>query len=99
MPRFSANISMLFTERDILDRFAAAGAAGFGAAEIQFPYDLAPADLRAAKDDAGLEIAVINISAGDLVSGGPGLAAMPGARMISSGPWIRPVNTAPPWDL
>jgi hydroxypyruvate isomerase len=37
MPRFSANISMLFTERDILDRFAAAGAAGFGAAEIPVP--------------------------------------------------------------
>jgi hydroxypyruvate isomerase len=78
MPRFSANISMLFTERDLLDRFAAARAAGFGAAEIQFPYDLAPADLRAAKEDAGIEIAVINISAGDLISGGPGLAAMPG---------------------
>lgn len=78
MPRFSANISMMFTEHDLLDRFAAAAAAGFGAAEIQFPYNIAPADLRAAKEDAGLEIAVINISAGDLATGGPGLAAMPG---------------------
>ena len=39
MPRFSANISMLFAERDWLDRPAAAAAAGFGAIEIQFPYD------------------------------------------------------------
>jgi hydroxypyruvate isomerase len=78
MPRFSANISMMFTEYDLLDRFAAAGAAGFGAVEIQFPYNIAPADLRAAKEDAGLEIAAINISAGDLTTGGPGLAAMPG---------------------
>ena len=78
MPRFSANISMMFTEHDLLDRFPAARAAGFGAAEIQFPYNIPAADLRAAKDDSGLEIAVINISAGDLATGGPGLAAMPG---------------------
>ncbi|MEE2760915.1 MAG: TIM barrel protein [Pseudomonadota bacterium] len=78
MPRFSANISMMFTERDFLARFAAAHAAGFGAVEIQFPYHTPPADLFAAKDDNGLTIPVFNFPAGDLDSGGPGLAAMPG---------------------
>ncbi|MGH7005075.1 MAG: hydroxypyruvate isomerase, partial [Alphaproteobacteria bacterium] len=40
MPRFSANISMLFRERPLVERFAAARAAGFAAVEIQFPYDM-----------------------------------------------------------
>ena len=78
MPRFSANISMLFLEHKFLDRFQAAKDAGFGAIEVQFPYDIEPADLLAAKENANVEIAVINIGAGDLTSGGPGLAAMPG---------------------
>ena len=80
MPRFSANISMLFQEHDFLDRFQAAKDAGFGAIEVQFPYDIEPKDLLAAKENAGVEIAVINIDAGDLTSGGPGLAAMPGRQ-------------------
>ncbi len=42
MPRFSANISLLFTELDPLDRVAAARDAGFEGIEIQFPYDLDP---------------------------------------------------------
>ena len=37
MPRFSSNVSMMFLEYDILDRFQAARNAGFGAIEIQFP--------------------------------------------------------------
>jgi hydroxypyruvate isomerase len=78
LPRFSANISMMFLEHDFLDRFQAAKDAGFGAIEIQFPYDISPEDLLAAKESAGVEIAVINIGAGDLTTGGPGIAAMPG---------------------
>ena len=38
MPRFAANLSMLFTEVDFIDRFAAAARAGFRAVECQFPY-------------------------------------------------------------
>lgn len=78
MPRFSANISMLFLELGLLDRFQAAKDAGFGAIEIQFPYEFSAEDLLAAKENAGVEISVINVGAGDLTSGGPGLAAMPG---------------------
>ena len=39
MPRFAANLSMLFTEMDFLDRFAAAAEAGFSGVEYLFPYD------------------------------------------------------------
>ena len=41
MPRFAANLSMLFTEVDFLDRFAAAAEAGFSGVEYLFPYDFA----------------------------------------------------------
>lgn len=78
MPRFSANISMLYTERAPLDRPRAAADAGFGAVEIQFPYDI-PADAWArAIDAAGVGVSVINLPVGDMLDGGPGLAAMPG---------------------
>ncbi|NQV57751.1 MAG: TIM barrel protein [Rhodospirillales bacterium] len=79
MPRFSANISMMFSEVEFLDRFQAARNAGFGAIEIQFPYGFAVDALKAAKIEAGVEITVINIGAGDLTTG-PGLAALPGAE-------------------
>lgn len=78
MPRFSANISFLFCEVPLLERFAAARRAGFGAVEIGFPYDTPVADLEAVKEASGLDMTVINVPAGDLVGGGPGLAAMPG---------------------
>jgi hydroxypyruvate isomerase len=78
MPRFSANIGMLFAELDVVERFAAARRAGFGAIEYGFPYDTPLATLRAAKDAQGLDMTVINVPAGDLMKGGPGLAAMPG---------------------
>jgi len=69
---------MMFLEFDLLDRFQAARDSGFGAIEIQFPYDTPVADLAAAKDRAGVEITVINVGVGDLVEGGPGLAGVPG---------------------
>ena len=78
MPRFSANISMMFTERAPLDRPKAAADAGFGAIEIQFPYDT-PVDAWArAIEAAGVGVSVINFPVGDMLDGGPGLAAMPG---------------------
>ncbi len=39
MPKFAANLTMLFTEQPFLDRFAAASRAGFRAVEFLFPYD------------------------------------------------------------
>ena len=78
MPRFSANVSMLFTEHALTDRVVAARDAGFAAVEVQFPYDTAVEDWVAAQARAGIGFAVFNLPVGDLRTGGPGLAAMPG---------------------
>lgn len=78
MLRFSANLSLLFTERPLADRFAAARAAGFDAVEIQFPYELDIATLRRLLDENGLRLVLINVPAGDLMAGGDGLACVPG---------------------
>jgi hydroxypyruvate isomerase len=48
VPKFAANLSLLFAERPMLERFAAARAAGFDAVEIQFPYEYDPGRLAAA---------------------------------------------------
>ena len=78
VPQFSANISMLFREHDLLQRPRLAHNAGFSAIEVQFPYDV-PADIwRGGKRQIELPIAMFNVPAGDLVDGGPGLAGVPG---------------------
>lgn len=60
MPRFAANLSLLFTELAFEDRFSAAAASGFSAVEILFPYDV-PADrLRRLLDDNGLALVLMN---------------------------------------
>ncbi len=78
MLRFSANLSLLFTERPLAERFAAARAAGFAAVEIQFPYELPVDVIRRELDENGLELVLINVPAGDLMQGGDGLACVPG---------------------
>ena len=79
MPHFAANLSMLFTTLPWPERPAAAARAGFAGVEIQFPYDAIAADaLAAACTDAGVRLCLINVPAGDLMQGGPGLAAVPG---------------------
>ncbi len=80
MPRFSANLSMLFTELALLDRFEAARRAGFEQVEIQFPYDRSISELRAAMRDAGVALVLLNVPAADLLSGGDGLACVPGSE-------------------
>ena len=54
MPRFAANLSMMFTELPFLDRFAAAARAGFGAVEFLFPYEHPPEVVAARLREAGL---------------------------------------------
>jgi hydroxypyruvate isomerase len=82
MPRFSANISMLFREHELLERVRAARRAGFPGFEVQFPYDFAPEDWRAVVRRERMEVALFNIGAGDLTAGGPGLAAVPGREGV-----------------
>lgn len=81
MLRFSANLSLLFTERPLIERFAAARAAGFSAVEIQFPYELPVAVLQHELQASDLQLVLINVPAGDLMQGGDGLAGVPGREM------------------
>jgi hydroxypyruvate isomerase len=60
MPRFAANLSLMFQEYPLLDRFAAAGDAGFTAVELQFPHAYPAAALAKAKEAAGVEMVLIN---------------------------------------
>ncbi len=78
MLKLSANLSMLFPELPCLERIAAAAAAGFAAVEIQFPYDWDRVGLKQALQDQQLPLVLINLPAGDLMQGGPGLACVPG---------------------
>ena len=77
MPRFAANLSMLFTELPFLERFHAAARAGFHGVEFMFPYDFAKADVAAALKDNGLELALHNLPAGDWAKGERGVACLP----------------------
>src|SRR5262245_24327428 len=65
MPRFAANLSMLFTEVDFLDRFAAAAEAGFSGVEYLFPYDFPVEEIRARLDSNKLTQVLFNLPAGD----------------------------------
>lgn len=77
MPRFAANLSMLFTEVPFIERFARAAHAGFAAVECQFPYDFPPAAIRAALDRSGLVMVLHNLPAGDWAAGERGVACHP----------------------
>ncbi|UQT53856.1 hydroxypyruvate isomerase family protein [Streptomyces durmitorensis] len=78
MPRFAANLSMMYTEVDFLDRFAAASADGFEGVEYLFPYAHEPAELRSRLDDHGLRQVLFNAPPGAWESGERGIAALPG---------------------
>ena len=77
MPRFAANLTMLFSELPFLDRFAAAKAAGFNGVEYLFPYDFDKADLREQLDEHGLTQVLHNLPAGDWAGGERGIAILP----------------------
>jgi 2-dehydrotetronate isomerase len=78
MPRFAANLAYLFTERPLIERFAAAAAAGFRAVELQFPYDHAPAAVKAELEGNHLTMLGLNTAPGQMASGQFGVAAIPG---------------------
>lgn len=77
-PRISANLSMLFTEVPLLDRFARARRAGFEVVELQFPYEVPIDELARASREAGTPVVLFNVPAGSLLAGGDGLACVPG---------------------
>ncbi|OPX54107.1 hydroxypyruvate isomerase [Oceanospirillum multiglobuliferum] len=72
-----ANISLLYSNKPMLERFSAAAEHGFTAVEIQFPYEWSISDLRNAADTAGVGVHLINVPAADLLQGGKGLSCHP----------------------
>jgi hydroxypyruvate isomerase len=80
MPRFAANLSMMFNEVPFLDRFAAARNAGFEGVEFLFPYEFKPAELRARLSAEGLTQVLFNMSPGDWAAGERGMASLPGRQ-------------------
>lgn len=77
MPRFAANLSMLFTELPFLDRFEAAADAGFEAVEFLFPYAFSANDIQQRLAKHGLKLVLHNLPAGDWEAGERGIACHP----------------------
>ena len=77
MPRFCANLTMLFNEVDFMDRFEAAAKAGFKGVEYLFPYDFDAAELKTKLDQHGLVQVLHNLPAGDWGAGERGIACHP----------------------
>lgn len=78
MPRFAANLSMLYPEHDFIDRFAAAARDGFEAVEYLFPYGFPRTKLAARLAENGLRQVLFNAPPGDWHAGERGLACLPG---------------------
>lgn len=78
MPRFAANLSLLFTELPFLDRFEAAARAGFKGVEFLFPYGFDRGEIVSRVDGNGLEVVLFNLPPGHWDEGERGIAALKG---------------------
>lgn len=78
MPKFAANLTMMFNEVPFPQRFAAAARAGFTGVEFLFPYDHAPAEVAGWLKENGLINALFNMPPGNWAAGERGLASLPG---------------------
>lgn len=78
MPRFAANLTLLFTELPLLDRFAAAREAGFDGVEVLFPYDASAQEMRDQIVLNGLSFVLMNCPPPNYTGGERGFAAVPG---------------------
>ncbi|WP_430465386.1 hydroxypyruvate isomerase family protein [Tabrizicola sp.] len=92
MPRFAANLTMLFTEVPMLDRPGLAAQAGFDGVEVLFPYDHGIGDWQAAL--AGLPLALVNTPPGDWLAGDRGFAAVPGQQSRFRDSFLRGADLA-----
>ena len=77
MNHLAVNLSMIFTEVPLIERFALAKKHGFRHVEIQFPYVLSISDIQKQLDENELSLCLINVPTGDLMQGGCGLAGIP----------------------
>jgi len=78
MLKYAANLSFMYTDLPLIERFAAAGADGFRYVELHEPYALPAADLRNAAIDGHVQTVMHNTAFGDFAAGERGLAAVPG---------------------
>lgn len=78
MPRFAANLSMMFTDVPFLERFGRAAAAGFEGVEFLFPYEHPAEAIAAELARHGLTQALFNLPPGDFAKGERGTASLPG---------------------
>jgi len=78
VPKFAANLSMMFNEHDFPNRFGAAAKAGFDAVEFLFPYDYSPAEVAQWHKENNLKNVLFNLPPGDWAAGERGIAALPG---------------------
>ncbi len=77
MPRFAANLTMLFNEVPFLERFALAKTGGFKAVEFLFPYEFDVQEIKSALDNNALKLVLHNLPAGDWNAGERGIACLP----------------------
>jgi len=77
MTKFAANLTMLFTEHDFLDRFEAARKSGFQAVEFLFPYAYPASQIKLLLESNQLELILHNLPAGDWNAGERGIACHP----------------------
>ena len=78
MPKFAANLTMMFNEVPFPERFAAAAKAGFKAVEFLFPYDYTPAEVAGWLKENDLKNALFNMPPGNWAAGDRGMASIPG---------------------
>src|ERR687897_955354 len=81
MPRFSANLGFLFSDRSEIERVAAAASCGFKAVEMHWPYHVPAHDMREALASHNLTMLGVNMPVGNAAAGDFGLAALPGREI------------------
>ena len=99
MPRFAANLSMLFTEVPFLERFAKAREAGFTGVEYLFPYEWPAEQLAECLEANGLTQVLFNLPPGDWAGGERGIACLPGREVEFRVGWSRPLLMPGHWGV
>ena len=99
MTKLAVNLSLIFTEVPLIERFALAHQQGFSHVEIQFPYALSIAQIRQQLDQHQLSLCLINVPAGDLMHGGNGIAGIPGEEVAFANAIDRAIAYATALDV
>ncbi|HUA99599.1 MAG TPA: 2-oxo-tetronate isomerase [Terracidiphilus sp.] len=94
MPRFAANLTMMYTEYNFLDRFGAAAGDGFTAVEYLFPYEHSAETLAAQLREHGLRQVLFNAPPGDWKAGERGITALPGREEEFRGGFLKALEYA-----